>query len=323
LAHRLSGARRLAALLGPVLLVAACASPVDVSPSALSTLPASGSLSEPPPSRSESGSPAPAEVATIIAAGDIAGCEWDEDSATAALIAEREVATVLTLGDNVYDEGSDLTYARCYDPTWGEFLDRTRPAIGNHDVQGDGGAAYFRYFGEAAGNPGEGWYSFDLGEWHLVALNSNCTVVGCDRGSPQYEWLVGDLAASDARCTLAYWHHPRFSSGPHGSDPSLADLWRALDEGDADVVLAGHDHLYERFAPQTADGAPAPDGVRQFTVGTGGAELYEVERDTPNSELAINTVRGVLVLRLEPTSYAWAYLTIDEDVPDSGERDCV
>ena len=226
-------------------------------------------------------------------------------------------------GDNVYDEGSDLTYARCYDPTWGEFLDRTRPAIGNHDVQGDGGAAYFRYFGEAAGNPGEGWYSFDLGEWHLVALNSNCTVVGCDRGSPQYEWLVGDLASSDARCTLAYWHHPRFSSGPHGSDPSLADLWRALDEGDADVVLAGHDHLYERFAPQTADGAPAPDGVRQFTVGTGGAELYEVERDTPNSELAINTARGVLVLRLEPTSYAWAYLTIDEDVPDAGERDCV
>jgi alkaline phosphatase len=320
LAHRLSGARRLAALLALGFILAACSAAADDTATASPRATASASPSD-SPSPSASPSPPP-EVATVIAAGDIAGCEWDRDSATAALVKERE-ATVLTLGDNVYDEGSDVNFQRCYDPSWGAFLERTRPAIGNHDMEGDGGTAYYRYFGDAAGTPGEGWYSFDLGEWHLVALNSNCRVIGCEPGSAQYEWLVADLAASDARCTLAFWHHPRFSSGPHGSDASVADLWRALDEADADVVLAGHDHLYERFAPQTADGAPAPDGVRQFTAGTGGAELYAIERETPNSELALNTAHGVLVLTLEPTAFAWSFVTTDGSVADEGSADCV
>jgi hypothetical protein len=261
-------------------------------------------------------------VATILAAGDIAGCEWGTDSATAALVADRD-GTVLTLGDNVYPAGSDATYADCYEPTWGVVLDRTRPVIGNHDAQDDDGAAYFRYFGTAAGTPSEGWYSFDLAAWHLVALNSNCAIVRCDAGSPQHDWLVADLAASDTRCTLAYWHHARFSSGKHGSDPSVAALWQTLDEADADLVLVGHDHLYERFAPQTADGVADPDGVRQITIGTGGAGLYLAERHTPNSELAIDDSFGILVLTLRATSYNWEFITTEGTVADKHSAECV
>ena len=264
----------------------------------------------------------PAPVATILAAGDIAGCDHVRDSGTAALIEARE-GTVLTLGDNVYPSGSDATYATCYETAWGAFKDRTRPAIGNHDIEADGGAAYFRYFGAAAGAAGEGWYSFDLGAWHVVALNSNCGAFGCGAGSPQHDWLVADLAASDAECTLAYWHHPRFSSGPHGDDGSVADLWRALDEADADLALVGHDHLYERFAAQTADGAADPDGLRQITVGTGGAGLYGSERVAPNSELIIDDAFGVLVLTLRADSYDWSFVRTDGVDADKGSAACV
>jgi acid phosphatase type 7 len=257
-----------------------------------------------------------------MAAGDIAACDQERDSAVAALIADRE-GTVATLGDNVYPSGSDETYASCYDPAWGGFRDRTRPAIGNHDIESEGGAAYFRYFGAAAGTAGEGWYGYDLGAWHVIALNSNCQSVDCDAGSPQHEWLVADLAANDSDCTLAYWHHPRFSSGPHGDSPSVAALWEALDVADADLVLAGHDHLYERFAPQDPDGVADPAGLRQITVGTGGEDLYEVERDTPNSELTIDDEFGVLVLTLRSDSYEWSFVTTDGSVADSGSAECV
>jgi hypothetical protein len=258
----------------------------------------------------------------VLAAGDIAGCKWETDAATAALVAERD-GTVLTVGDNVYPAGSDTTYADCYDPTWGAFFDRTRPSIGNHDLQDDGGAAYFRYFGDAAGTPGDGWYSFELAAWHILALNSNCQMVRCDAGSPQHDWLAADLAASDARCTLAYWHHPRFSSGPHGNDASVAALWQALDEADADLVLVGHDHLYERFLPQTADGVADPNGLRQITIGTGGAGLYQAERIAANSELSIDDSFGVLVLTLRPSSYEWEFVVTDGTVADEGSGECV
>jgi alkaline phosphatase len=264
----------------------------------------------------------PGPVATMVAAGDIASCTEQGDSATAELVSEV-TGTVALLGDSVYPAGSDANYAECYDPVWGGWKDRTRPAMGNHDAQDDGGAAYFRYFGDAAGTPGEGWYSYELGAWHIVVLNSNCGLVRCDPESPQLDWLVADLAAADTRCTLAYWHHPRFTSGPHGDQAFVAPFWQALQEADADVVLVGHDHLYERFAPQSASGETDPDeGMRQFTVGTGGKELYPAERIAPNSELIIDDAFGVLVLTLHPKSYEWTFAKTDGSRPDFGSARC-
>lgn len=269
---------------------------------------------------SATGSDTGALAETLIAAGDIAACDEEGDSATAALVEKLE-GTVAALGDNVYPAGSAETYRQCYDPVWGGFRSRTRPAIGNHDAQGDGGAAYFEYFGEVAGTPGQGWYSYELGAWHLVVLNSNCAVVGCDE-SAQLAWLVDDLARSDALCTLAYWHHPRFSSGPHGDAPFVAPFWEALEQAGAEVVLAGHDHLYERFAPQTSAGVATPDGLRQFTVGTGGKQLYEAERIAPNSEVQIDDAFGVLVMTLRSDGYEWSFLASDGTERDTGSGQC-
>jgi acid phosphatase type 7 len=258
----------------------------------------------------------------VIAAGDIASCDLEGDAATAALI-EGLDGTVIALGDLAYPNGSDATYRDCYGPTWGSFLDRTHPAVGNHDLAGDGGEAYWRYFGDRAGTLGEGWYSFDIGDWHVVVLNSNCELIACGPGSPQNDWLTADLAASDAQCTLAAMHHPRFSSGPHGDYPPVAPLWEALDGADADLLLVGHDHLYERFIPQTATGVADPAGLRQITAGTGGYTLYAAERVAPNSELVIDDAFGVLVLTLHPDSYDWSFVTIDGLEADSGRAGCV
>jgi alkaline phosphatase len=271
----------------------------------------------PPPTMGSDGN---GITATLVAAGDIAACDEDGDSATAALVAQLD-GIVATLGDNVYPAGSADTYKQCYNPVWGRFLNRTRPALGNHDVKEDGGAAYFDYFGDAAGTPGEGWYSYELGAWHVVVLNSNCGLFGC-AGSAQVGWLVQDLAASDALCTLAYWHHPRFSSGRHGGTPDVAPFWEALEQAGAEVVLAGHDHMYERFAPQTAAGVASPDGLRQFTVGTGGKQLHEAERVASHSEVRIDDAHGVLQMTLRSESYAWSFLKSDGTEVDSGSASC-
>ena len=302
-------------------LLAACRAVQAETPSASAT----SEPSRTPAATSEASSPnSPdeAEEVVVVAAGDIATCDSDDDARTAALIAEREDAIVATLGDNVYPEGSDQTYAECYGPTWGAFLDRTRPTIGNHDDERDGGAAYYRYFGERAGPAGSGWYSYDAGAWHVIVLNSNCGDVACGVGSPQHAWLVADLAESDAACTLAYWHHPRFSSGPHGNDGNVAPFWDALAAADADVVLGGHDHLYERFAPQAPSAEASPDGIREFTAGTGGRSHYEQERSTPNSELVIDDAFGILELRLGTDAYEWSFVTVDGAIADTGSDVC-
>jgi len=267
--------------------------------------------------------PSPSEqpAATMIAVGDIATCDAEGDSATAALVAEMD-GTLATLGDNVYPAGSDQAFADCYDPVYGPFKDRTRPAIGNHDIEDDGGDAYYRYFGEAAGNPGEGWYSYELGAWHVIVLNSNCGHVGCDDGTPQYEWLTIDLASNQRECTLAYWHHARFSSGPHGDIGAVEDFWQALDDAGADLLLAGHDHIYERFAPQTATGASEPEGLIEITAGTGGAAHHETNRTAPNSEIAITDAYGVLVLTLRPDGWDWSFLQTDGSEGDTGSASC-
>lgn len=257
----------------------------------------------------------------LIAAGDIAACDRDGDSDTADLVAGLE-GVVATLGDHAYPNGSDETFSECYDPVWGAFLDRTRPAVGNHDLSGDGGDAYHSYFGNRAGNRGDGWYSYDIGDWHVVVLNTNCEIIGCAAGSPQHEWLVADLADSGASCTLAYGHHPRFSSGPHGDYPPVGPLWEALHEADADLILVGHDHLYERFAPQTPAGEADPDGIRQFTAGTGGYGLSTAERTAPNSERILDDAFGVLELTLHAGSYDWRFLTVDGVEADAGSGAC-
>ena len=265
----------------------------------------------------------PEQAATLVAAGDIASCRLDGDSATATLL-DRLPGTIAALGDTAYESGTPREFSQCYEPTWGRHRDRTRPAIGNHEYGTDDGRGYFDYFGSAAGAPGEGWYSYELGEWHVIALNSNCGRVSCERGSPQVRWLEADLAASDARCTLAYWHHPRFSSGRHGNSAKVQPFWAALHRADADLVLVGHDHDYERFAPLGSDGDPDPQaGIREFVVGTGGAALRDFESPVQGSEVRESDTHGVLQLTLGEGRYEWRFVPVEgESFTDSGSGSC-
>ncbi len=265
--------------------------------------------------------PTPSPPATLIAAGDIASCDSTGDEATAALVDARP-GTVATLGDNAYVSGTPGEFGACYGPSWGRFRDRSRPALGNHDYGTPGAAGYFAYFGEAAGPPG-GYYSYQLGQWHVIVLNSNCWAVGgCHAGSPQDLWLKAQLAASNARCSLAYWHHPRFSSGLHGPSIWMDEAWAVLAGAGADLALAGHDHHYERFAPQDAAGAYSQAGMRQFVVGTGGSVLYAVGPPAANSEVALNDAFGVLVLTLRPDGYDWEFVDTGGLVRDAGSGSC-
>jgi hypothetical protein len=262
----------------------------------------------------------------LVGAGDIAGCGSEKDKETARLLG-RVAGTVFTVGDNAYPDGTDRQFARCYGPTWGRHRARTRPSPGNHEYHVPGAAGYFGYFGAAAGEAGKGYYSYDLGDWHIVVLNSECDEVGgCGRDSPQGQWLRADLAANPAACTLAYWHRPLFSSGStHGGDADMRDFWELLYDAGADVVLNGHEHVYERFAPQDPDGAADPEhGIRQYTVGTGGAGLYEFGAIQPNSEARSSDTHGVLKLALHPAGYDWEFIPIaGQAFADFGSAGCV
>jgi hypothetical protein len=251
----------------------------------------------------------------LVAAGDIASCSSSGDEATAALL-DGISGTVLTLGDNAYDSGTPSQFTNCYQPSWGRHKARTRPSAGNHDYLTASASGYYGYFGAAAGDPTKGYYSYELGAWHIVVINSNCSQVGgCQAGSPQEKWLRADLAAHPAACTLAYWHHPRFSSGTsHGSSTTMQPIWQALYDANADVVLSGHEHNYERFAPQNPAGqADAARGIREFVVGTGGKSHYGFGTPLPNSQVRNSDTSGVLKLTLHATSYDWRF------VPESGK----
>ncbi|HXV59211.1 MAG TPA: Ig-like domain-containing protein [Vicinamibacteria bacterium] len=260
----------------------------------------------------------------VVGAGDIAGCGPQNDEGTAALL-DDIAGTVITLGDHVYPDGAAQEFANCYDPSWGRHKWRTQPSAGNHDYHTAGASAYFDYFGAAAGNPGEGYYSYDLGSWHVIVLNSNCAQVGgCDPGSPQGQWLQSDLAANPSTCTLAYWHHPRFSSGEHGNAAAAVDLFEMAYQGGIDVVLTAHDHDYERFAPQDPNGnLDQTRGVRQFVVGTGGAALRPMVTVLPNSQVRHSDSHGVLKLTLYPAGYEWEFVTVSGTFTDSGAAACV
>ena len=263
----------------------------------------------------------------VVAAGDIAKCSADGDEATAELL-EGIDGTVLALGDEAYPRGSTANFEECYEPSWGRFKGRTKPVPGNHEYYTQGARGYFEYFGQAAGEPEEGYYSYELGSWHVVALNSNCEEVRCGPGSSQRRWLEEDLAANDeARCTLAYMHHPRFSSGEkHGSNGGGVErLWEVLYEADTDVILSAHEHNYERFSPQDPEGNADPQrGIRQFVVGTGGAaENYPIGEPIENSEVYNDETDGVLRLKLEENGYEWEFVPVEgESFTDSGAARC-
>lgn len=260
----------------------------------------------------------------LVGAGDIADCDSDGDEATAALL-DRIGGTVFTAGDNVYPAASRGAFEDCYEPSWGRHLARTRPAAGNHDWRDGGIGAYREYF--AAQGTGQGdttWYAYDLGTWRVIVLDSDCDDVGgCTAGSPQGRWLAAELAANDARCTLAIWHHPRFSSGVHGNDSVVAPFWTALYAADADVVVNGHDHDYERFAPQDPSGHEDRDaGIREFVVGTGGAPLRKFSTIRANSELRAAVDHGVLALTLRDGGYDWRFHAATTDFSDAGSAHC-
>jgi len=249
----------------------------------------------------------------LVGAGDIASCDSRGDEITARLL-DRIAGTVYTTGDNAYEYGTDQQFRECYHPSWGRHRARTRPTPGNHDYGTAGAAGYFRYFGAAAGDPQRGYYSYSLGTWHVIALNSNCRDVSCDADSEQVRWLRADLAAHPTRCTVAYWHHPRFGSGPHGGAAAMGVLWQVLYDAGADLVLAGHNHLYERFAPQDPSGrVDAARGIREITVGTGGRSHYQIRQLAANSEVRNTDTFGVLKVVLEPTRYTWEF------VPERGK----
>jgi hypothetical protein len=279
-----------------------------------------------------------ADPVRVVATGDIA-CDPADGSfnggsgvgdecrakAVARVIAKADPQALLTLGDHQYDDGRYPKFRRSYDLSYGTFKAITYPSVGNHEYYSSHRAlGFFEYFGAQAGTRGEGWYSFDLGAWHLIALNSNCDMVGCDRGSPQYDWLRSDLREDQSACTLAFWHHPRFSSGPHGNDPAVAPFWRLLRRDRADLVLAAHDHIYERFRRQDPSGHRDPRGIRSFIVGTGGAERYWIDSVQPNSEVRSVRAFGVLRLTLADGSYDWRFMpALDARLRDAGSADCV
>src|SRR5215212_8435220 len=262
----------------------------------------------------------------LVGAGDIASCQSSGDEATAKLLANMPSATVFTLGDNAYEDGTASEFANCYDPSWGRFKARTMPTVGNHEYQTFGASGYYNYFGAAAGAADKGYYSYDLGGWHVISLNSMCeNVGGCGASSPMVTWLKADLAANPKACTAAYFHHPLFNSGSeHGNDPKMRPSWDALYAAGTEVVLNGHEHVYERFAPQTPGGsADASQGIREFVVGTGGKSHFPFGTIQPNSQVRNSDTNGVLKLTLHSGSYEWEFVPEKgKTFTDSGTDQC-
>lgn len=263
----------------------------------------------------------------LVGAGDIASCDDLAGAQATAKLIDKIPGTVFAAGDLAYPDGSDENFAKCYEPTWGRFKDRTRPAPGNHEYHSDGASGYTRYFGAAAGDPKKDYYSYDLGAWHIIALNSECEAVGgCDAASPQGQWLAQDLAQHSSVCTLAYFHKPLFSSGgAHGNDLMMKPIWVTLYRAGADVVINGHDHDYERFAPQDPEGKlDEVRGVREFVVGSGGKNSHrQFGAPKPNSEARNDSAFGVLKLTLHPKGYDWEFVPeAGKTFSDSGSGKC-
>jgi acid phosphatase type 7 len=255
----------------------------------------------------------PVDGRFLIGAGDICvGYAIKNARATANLIDSQPTAQVFTLGDGSNEEGTESQYSRCYADTWGRLLYRTRAVVGNHDLKTAAGAPYYNFFGAAAGPVGLGYYSYDLADnWHVIVLNSECAAVGgCGAGSPEETFLRNDLAAHSGRHLIAMWHRPLFSSGEAGDNANFVSWWNDLYAAHAEIVLNGHDHDYERFSQQSPYGLASPDGIREFVVGTGGANLRSFHVLKPNSEKRIAGKFGVLFLTLNTHSYSWRFIPV-------------
>jgi hypothetical protein len=275
--------------------------------------------------------PAHAADPVLAAGGDIACASSTATSTTCRQLYTSDILVaggidaVAPLGDLQYENGSLSDFNSYYNPTWGRVKALTHPAVGNHEYGTSGATGYYSYFGASAGDPSKGYYSYELGAWHIIVLNSNCGSVPCGTGSVQEQWLRADLAAHTNDCTLAYWHHPRFSSGTsHGSDTAYTPFWQALYDNGADVVLNGHEHNYERFGPQTPNGVADPNGVREFVSGTGGKSHYTFGTAIANSQVRNSNTFGVLKLTLHASSYDWNFVP-EAGAPftDSGTAACV
>lgn len=248
---------------------------------------------------------------TLIAVGDIFTCGNSGAYTTAGIIngvlKNQPDSSLAILGDIAYERGTNTEF-KCFDAAWGEFKTRSYPVPGNHEYYSPNAAGYYSYYGTRAGDPKRGYYSYTLGAWRILALNSNCDAIGgCDTKSQQMAWIKKDLAANKTLCTLAYWHHPRFSSGTHGNAEFMQDIWAELAKAGVDLVLNAHDHTYERFRPLDSSGQPNAKGIRQFVIGTGGRSLYAFKNPNPNSVIKQNTSLGVGIFRLEPKGYRWEY----------------
>ena len=270
------------------------------------------------------------EAAVLVGAGDIASCQEPEGARATARLLEQVPGTIFAAGDLAYERGSPAEFRTCYDTTWGEFKARTKPVPGNHEYADPKATGYFQYWGEQAGPLGQGYYSYDLGAWHIIALNTNCSarvLGGCGEGSPEEVWLRHDLADHPNACVVAYGHHPLFSSGilkSHAIHPELKPLWQDLYTAHVAVVVAGHEHSYERFAPQNPDGLADPvNGIREFVVGTGGRSLDPLGFAMANSEVRNAGTYGVLKLTLLPGRYTWQFIPVEgKTFFDSGSGEC-
>jgi len=262
--------------------------------------------------------PSPSGAAVLVGAGDISLCGTVGAAETASLL-DRIEGTVFTAGDNAYLHGTAQEFSACYDPTVGRHKSRTRPQAGNHDYESPGAAPYFTYFGASAGVQGLGYYSFSVGAWHVVSLNSN---IPADDGSAQMAWLKSDLAGNPSTCLAAIWHYPLFSSGQNPIEHAMRDVCGTLEQAGAEFVVNGHDHIYERFAPQDVNGRATSLGIREFVVGTGGATHYAVGPVRPNSEVQAS-VWGVIKFTLRPDGYDWEFVPVaGETFRDAGSDIC-
>ena len=285
----------------------------------------------PAPSVAVSPTSAPSEpaaaTAILIAAGDVASCSTSADEETGVLVGQlRDAAAsenldvaVALLGDGAYPKGSAAEWSNCYQPAWGSFKAITHPAVGNHEYLTNGAAPYFSYFGSAAGSAEKSWYSYTIGAWRIIVLNSECEIVGCDSSSAQYLWLETELesARTAGEPIAAMWHRPRFSTGMHGDYVAMQPIWSALATAEVALVLNGHEHNYERWVPLTATGTPAAAGITEFIVGTGGANLRPQEGSDARSVVYL-MVHGVIRLALASDSYSWEMIAVDGSVVDHG-----
>ena len=262
--------------------------------------------------------PSSGQTVSVIGVGDIGMCGRPGVAQTARLVAGME-GDLLLAGDIAYPQGSAADFRNCFDPEWGRFRSRWHAVPGNHEYESAGAGPYFDYFGEAAGSDRTGYYAFMAGDWLILMLNSN---IAATRGSPQYEFVRAQLGSQRTPCTMAVWHHPLFTSGPNGSNTFMRDMWALLETSSVEVIVNGHEHLYERFERQLSDGTVDPvRGIRQFTVGTGGAELYSFVRQAANSDVRLMRY-GVLRLTLRPARVDWEFVGVDGSVGDSGLDTC-